>query len=186
MYVTDDMIAGMEVGYGNPSRVSFGFDVSEEEYSRIRGSQKHGRNHDLTLYIRKVDKLAVIAKPFYPPGLYRAPSGGLKPGESFIDGINREMAEEVGCEIQLDRFILRTSVTFTHGSDRIDWRSFVFTADYVRGDFQFTDHDEISEVHLAEWGEFDKFGKIMRSSTLGGLHYRAALHGTVKRLIFGE
>ena len=100
--------------------------------------------------------------------------------------INREIAEEVGCEIQLDRFILRTSVTFTHGSDTIDWRSFVFTADYVRGNFKFTDHDEISEVHLATWEEFDKFGRIMRSSTLGGLHYRAALHETVTRLVFGE
>ena len=186
MYVTDDMIAQMEVGYGISSRVSFGFDVSEEEYSLIRGSQKHGRNHDVTLYIRKGEMLAVIAKPFYPPGLYRAPSGGLKPGESFIDGINREIAEEVGCEIQLDRFILRTSVTFTQGNNSIAWRSFVFTADYVRGDFQFTDHHEISEVHLATWGEFDQFGRIMRSSTLGGLHYRAALHETVKRLVFGE
>jgi len=186
MYVTDDMISRMEAAYGIPSRASFAFDVSEEEYNRIRGSQKHGRNHDATFYIRKGDKLAVIAKPFYPPGLYRAPSGGLKPGESFIDGINREIAEEVGCEIRLDRFILRTAVTFASGSNSIDWRSFVFTADYVRGEFQFTDHEEISEVRLATWGEFDKFGKIMRSSTLGGLHYRAALHETVERLIFGE
>src|SRR3972149_9222707 len=115
MSVTDDMIRKMEENYGRPRRASFVVDVSGEEFARIRRSQKNGRNHDVTLYIKKKDKLVVIAKPFYPPGLYRAPSGGLKPGEGVIEGLNREMLEEAGCEIRLDRFLLRTSVTFTHG-----------------------------------------------------------------------
>ncbi len=183
MYVTDEMIRRMVALYGVPDEVSFAFDVTERELKRIRSSQKHGRNHDVTMYIRKDDQLLVIAKHSYPPGLYRAPSGGLQPGENFHDGINREVAEEVGCEIKLDRFVLRTSATFAHQNDSITWRSFVFAADFVRGDFQFTDRREIREVRLVAWDEFDTFGRIMRRTDIGGLHYRAALHEVVRKLI---
>ncbi|RKX24723.1 MAG: hypothetical protein DRP45_07590 [Candidatus Zixiibacteriota bacterium] len=183
MYVTDDMIAEMAVRYGTPALKKYSFDVDEKEVNRIGSSQKHGRNHDATLYVQKDDKIVVIAKHFYPPTLYRAPSGGLDPGESFHDGINREMREEIGCEIELDRFLLQTAVTFSYGDEEIFWRSFVFLAHYVRGDFQFTDKREIREVRLVDWEQFDDYGRIMRQSDVGGFHYRAALHEKVVSLV---
>jgi ADP-ribose pyrophosphatase YjhB (NUDIX family) len=179
VYVTDEMIAAMAVRYGAPEKRTFRFAVTDHEYDRIRRSQRNGRNHDATLYVIKDGKVIVIAKHFYPPGLYRAPSGGLNPGESFDDGINREMAEEIGCVVGLDRFLLQTDVSFDRGGDTIRWRSFVFFAHYVGGTFDFTDKHEISEVRLAEWSEFDGFSRIMRSLDIGGLHYRAALHESV-------
>ena len=193
MYVTDDLIRKMENEFGHPLESAFSIPCTTEELDRIRSSQKHGRNHDVTLYIRKQDKLVVIAKHPYPPGLFRAPSGGLEPGESFLDGIRREMTEEIGCEIRLVRFLLRISVHFfcdakreeetsarhKPAADTIFWRSFVFLADYVRGDFAFTDHDEIREVRLADWSKFSAFAAIMRGTDSGGLHYRAQLHERV-------
>jgi ADP-ribose pyrophosphatase YjhB (NUDIX family) len=179
MYVTDDMIARMCARFGDPQRQSFQFETLPDEFNMIRSSQKNGRNHDVTLYIRKGDKLVVIAKHPYPEGLYRCPSGGLIPGEPFLDGIARETEEETGCQIEISRFLLWTSVRFVSGDDSIDWRSFVFVADYLKGDFQFTDHSEIRQVKLADWSEFEKFREIMLQSKSGGLHYRAALHEAV-------
>ncbi len=186
MFVTDDMIEGTVARYGRPHERKFRFDVSATEIDRIRSSQKKGRNHDVTLYVRKGEQLVVIAKHMYPPDLYRAPSGGLNPGEAFESGIAREMAEEIGCEIELDRFFLRTSVDFCHGSDCLFWRSFLFLATYKTGDFKYTDHDEIRELRLANWSEFESFGRIMRMSEMGGLRYRAALHETVVELMAAE
>ena len=183
MFVTDAMIEEMQGRFGVPAEESFEYEVTEREYDRIRASQKHERNHDVTLYIRKDDRFVVIAKPFYPEGLYRAPSGGLQPGESFDDGIEREMAEETGVDIALDRFILKTNVRFLHEGKTILWRSFVFTADYVSGEFEWTDTDEIREVRLARMEEFDRFDAMMRASDIGGLHYRADLHERVKELM---
>ncbi len=183
MYVTNDMIDEIVSKYGKPNEATFRYDVSEKEHDLIKSSQKHGRNHDVTLYIRKDDKIAVIAKPFYPNGLYRAPSGGIHPGETFMDGLNREVGEEVGIKIAVDKFILRIAVTFVHEERIIEWRSFIFTADYISGDFSYTDKEEISEVRLAGWDEFKTFSKIMRRSDIGGLHYRAALHDKVAELI---
>ncbi|MDH3889591.1 MAG: NUDIX hydrolase [candidate division Zixibacteria bacterium] len=173
--------------FGQPEPAEFRIDVSGEELDRIRSSQKDGRNHDVTLYIHKEGRIVVIAKPMYPPGMYRAPSGGIKPGESIVAGIDREVAEETGCRIELERFLLRTDVAFVGADvspdDSIRWRSLVFQARYLSGDFQFTDHDEITEVRLATLDEFEEFSRIMRDTDTGGLHYRAALHDTVKGLL---
>lgn len=167
--------------YGQPRQASFRYDVTEKEFQRIRRSQKDGRNHDVTLYVGIENKLIVIAKHFYPPGLYRAPSGGINPAESFHDGINREVAEEIGCKIDLKRFLLTTEINFHCNNDSIFWRSFVFLADYLLGDFVFTDHYEIKEVRVVDPVEFDQYGRIMRDTEIGGLHYRADLHETVMR-----
>lgn len=183
MFVTEDMVLAMMAAYGRPRTATFEFPVDQTEYRRIVNSQKDGRNHDVTLYIRKGDKVVVIAKPFYPPGLYRAPSGGLHPGEDFRIGAAREAMEETGCEIEFEKFLLRTEVCFVCGDDRINWRSFVFKTGYAGGGFEFTDKREIKEVRLASLDEFSSFSKIMRASKIGGLHYRAALHDSVKNLL---
>ncbi|MCP4683809.1 MAG: NUDIX hydrolase [bacterium] len=186
MFVTENMIDGMVERFGQPVLKPYRFEVTEEELLRIRSSQKHGRDHDVTLYVQKDDQLIVIAKPFYPPGVYRAPSGGLNPGESFDHGIHREVGEELGCDIKLEKYILRTAVDFVYGEDTIRWRSFVFTARYVGGDFNYTDHREIREVKIVDWSDFEEFGRWMRQTDIGGLHYRAALHETVVELLGRE
>jgi len=186
MYVTDQLIQDMERRYGVPQLREFRIPSTPGEVQRIIDSRRDGRNHDATLYVRKGSQLIVIAKHPYPLGLYRAPSGGLHPGEDFITGINREVAEEIGCEIELKQFLLRTAVHFDadDGSGlTVFWRSFVFLADYVRGDFNFTDHYEIREVRLADWEEFETFGRIMREVGWGGLIYRAHLHEAVVELL---
>ena len=190
MFVTENMIVDMAARYRQPERADFRYVLPADQFGRIRASQKHGRNHDVTVYIRKDDEFVVIAKHMYPPELYRAPSGGLRPGEPFLDGINREITEETGCTVELERFLLRTAVSFVRREDSsssgygiIEWRSLVFLARYVSGDFQFTDHREIREVRLATLDEFEGFSRIMRATDIGGLHYRAALHDTVKRLL---
>jgi 8-oxo-dGTP pyrophosphatase MutT (NUDIX family) len=183
MYVTDAALKPLVERYGTPQTVRFTIPIDDEQFQRIKSSQKNGRCHDFTLYIIKDDRLIVIAKHFYPPGLYRAPSGGIRPGEDILAGIRREAYEETGCEIELQRFLLRAETTFTGAPGVIKWRSLVFQAGYVSGDFQFTDHREIREVRLVSLEEFETFSAIMRRSHNGGLHYRAALHDVVKGLL---
>lgn len=183
MYVSQEVIDSLIILYGKPQLVKFTFSVDDAEYRRIKSSQKSGRRHDFTLYIIKGDRIVVIAKPFYPPGLYRAPSGGLKPGEDVHEGIMREAFEETGCEIELQRFLLSSEVSFANDLGSIEWNSYVFQARYLRGDFKFTDCREIHEVRLASLDEFEKFSTIMKQSKVGGLHYRAALHEAVQYLL---
>lgn len=185
MFIKKETIENLAKQFGKPKEVSFAYDVTEEEYDRIKSSQKNGREHDVTLYIIKDKKIVVIAKHFYPKGLFRAPSGGINPGEDFAAGAKREALEETGCEVEFDIFLLKTHVQFKQkDSDKvIDWYSYVFQAKYISGDFEFTDKKEIREVALVELGQFEKYSETMRALSVGGLHYRAALHDEVKKLL---
>lgn len=187
MFITPDIIERIASEYGQPVEESFSIPTTEKEYDRIKSSQKNGREHDVTLYIKKDDKFIVIAKHFYPPKMFRSMSGGINPGEDFESGAKREAMEETGCEIELKRFLLKTNVSFFIENDpdnrEIIWHSFVFLADYVSGDFNFTDKHEIREVKLATLDDFESFKQIMLSLDLSGLHYRAALHDKVKELL---
>ncbi|MEK7775337.1 MAG: NUDIX hydrolase [Candidatus Zixiibacteriota bacterium] len=183
MYVTEEMVADMAARFGTPKRARYSFPLNDREQGLIRASLAKGRAHDFTLYVHHKGQLLVIAKHSYPHGLYRAPSGGLNPGEPFLDGIAREALEETGCEIAIQRFALRTEVNFWAGTESLNWQSFVFEAAYVRGELLFTDKQEIREVRWANPSEFETFSAMMRQTDVGGFHYRAALHDTVSALL---
>ncbi len=169
--------------YGYPPVIAMEAPVDEEEYNFIRSTQSYGRNHDITLYIFKGNKVIVNAKHHYPNGLFRAPSGGLKPGEEFEEGVFRETYEETGTKIKILRYILQINVSFSFGRKSIPWRSHVFTAKYLSGKIEPTDHREIREARLAELVEFDDFKKIIDRMESGGLTYRARLHEEVIKLL---
>ena len=153
--------------------------ITHDDYQIIAGSQKHGRSHDITLYIESEGQIAVTAKHFYPPGMYRTPSGGLTPGEALEIGAGREATEETGLIVCLTRYLLRAEVVFTCSLGDIAWVSHIFRATTNDRTIAPTDHEEIREARWADLSEFPAFGVLMRQSDKGGLKYRASLHEQV-------
>jgi 8-oxo-dGTP pyrophosphatase MutT (NUDIX family) len=184
MYVTYRHIQEAADKYGYPPVIQMVAPVDREEFEFIRSTQHYGRCHDVTMFIFKGQELLVIAKHNYPKGLYRPPSGAIKPGETLAEGALREAYEETGCEIELNRYILQVNVNFTEGRGIIPWRSHVFTGHHLSGDPHPVDTREIREVMLARLDEFEKYKRIIRDKTAsGGLNYRARLHDEVLRLL---
>src|SRR5512132_2640242 len=104
MYVTAEIIREIEARYGVPDEVVWQFEMRPHEFDMVRRSQKKaGRAHDVTLFIIEGGQVVVIKKPMYPPGAYRAPSGGVEPGELFEAGARREAYEETGLAVALER-----------------------------------------------------------------------------------
>jgi len=183
MFVTPEIIADIEKQYGKPEKRSTRFEMTDEHFANLKSSQKNGRSHDVTLFIRKDDKFVVIAKHFYPPGLYRPPSGGINPGEYFVDGAKREAREETGCDVELVRYLMRISVEFFCGAEAVDWTSHVFLADYISGVLGPLDKVEIREATLAGIDKFAHFKELLLSSGSGGMRYRAYLHDEILRIL---
>jgi 8-oxo-dGTP pyrophosphatase MutT (NUDIX family) len=177
------MIQAAADRFGYPPVISMRAPVSLQEYQFIRSTQSYGRCHDITLYIFKGNKVIVNAKHHYPPGLYRAPSGGLKPGEDLIEGAAREAYEETGTKIRLMRYILQINVSFTCGAKTIPWKTHIFTAKYISGKIAPVDIAEIREAKLAALAEFDEYKKIIAGMESGGLAYRARLHDEALRFL---
>lgn len=183
MYFTPRMLQIVADRYGYPPVIKMDAPVGEDEYRFIRSTQTHGRCHDITLYIFKGNQVIVNAKHHYPEGLYRAPSGGLKPGEDFLEGVYREVYEETGTKIELRKYILQVNIYFSCGRKSIPWRTHVFTAEYKLGRIKPVDVHEIREAKLADLSEFDEYKRIIAGLESGGLSYRARLHDEVLRFL---
>lgn len=162
--------------YGQPQTAEFTFEMRPEEFALVVGSMNKGRAHDITLFIFCGRDLAVIHKHTHPPGVYRAPSGGLNPQESLEEGAKREAREETGLEIELERYLLQAQVTFTCRGQKARWWSHVFSAKKVGGSLEPLDKKEIGHVRLATLEEVrTELQDLMRRAGSGGLAYRAAL-----------
>jgi len=183
MFVTDKLFAPVIEKYGAPKIVAMTAPVSPKEYDFIRSTQKNGRNHDVTLYIFKDDKVIVNAKHYYPPGMFRALSGGVNPGETVENGIKREAYEETGSVVEIEKYLMRIDVDFTDSERHLEWHSHIFKCKYLSGELKPIDTEEIREVILADLADFDKFKIEMLKFERGGLHYRARLHDAVKGLL---
>jgi len=165
----------IERKYGKPKSLRMSFPLNSKEFKNLKDSMKDGRDSDVTLFIFKNRKVVVIAKPWYGEGLYRAPSGGWKPGESLEEVALREGYEETGTKIKLQRYILRIDVTFSHNHKEVIWTSHIFTAKYLSGKLQPIDKREIKEVKLLTLEELSSLKPLLLKTGSGGLSYRAAL-----------
>jgi 8-oxo-dGTP pyrophosphatase MutT (NUDIX family) len=187
MYITADAISELERSYGAPVEVALAYEMTAREFEMVRGSQKHGRSHDVTLFILCDDQVVVISKPMYPLGAYRAPSGGIAPGESIEVGAIREAREETGLIIQLTSYVLRAKVRFTCDGQVIDWTTHVFSARPTGGVLAPIDTREIVEARLATVAELRGSIRdaLLRSGSTG-LRYRAELTDLVVEQLFAR
>ena len=179
MYISPEEIQRLEQRYGIPPEVEFEIGYRKDEFDFLKHSQKHGRAHDVTLLIFRDDQIAVTAKPHYPPGLYRPPSGGVAPGEPFEAGALREAREETGLEIALERYLVRALVRFQYADEVVRWTSHVFTARHVGGELAPRDSREITGARWMTLAELEALQPMLRAAGSSGLAYRAALHEVI-------
>lgn len=150
----------------------------------VSSTRGQTRLHDVTVFIFRPDgQIALIRKHGYPPGAWRAPGGGIAPGESFVDGAMREALEETGLQVTLTRYLLRVAVTFTCGEQEQPWYTHVVIAT-ADGDPATRDTKEIESVG---WGSLSDLcgpvAQVMLESGSGLFTYRVALHREVARLL---
>lgn len=176
----------MEKKYGRPREVRLSQEIGAGEMKIVRASRRRARSHDVTLFIfNEEGNLAVVRKPFYPPGAFRAPSGGVRPGEDFEAGAKREALEETGLEVELLHYVLKVSADFVSGGHQEPWTSYVFIARAVGGHLHPIDTEEIED---AQWVSPEDLQTRIRRTLLGtgwGLfEYRVSLTDETMRLIF--
>jgi ADP-ribose pyrophosphatase YjhB (NUDIX family) len=182
MYVGDEIVREAVRLFGAPAEAEFRVITPAAEIAFIRGTQKRGRAHDVTLLIRDGERIAVIAKHNYPAGVFRLPSGGLDPGETIESGARREAREETGLEVLPTRYLLRSRVRFVapDPADSIDWTTHVLEAQVRGGVLDPLDRVEVRE---AAWVTRDELLGPIRERLVawkeGGIQYRWRLHDAI-------
>ncbi len=93
MFLPAEEVAACEARYGAPRAVAIEAPLTPAEMDRLVASQRHGRAHDVTLFILDGEgagrRVVVIRKPHFLPGCWRPPSGGVRPGEPMEAGALR-------------------------------------------------------------------------------------------------
>ena len=175
MHVDEAALAPVRERYGDPVLLPWKGDVGAQEFALAGFNPR--RRHDFTFFVFNGDRLALIEKPQYPPGIWRPPGGGVRAGEDVVEGIRREALEELGVEIDLERYLVASEAVFRFGGETIEWRTHVLSAR--------TEHEELAprdteEISAARWGSLDELGGPLRERLLATgralWRYRVALH----------
>jgi ADP-ribose pyrophosphatase YjhB (NUDIX family) len=175
VHLDDAALAPLRARYGEPALLEWDGDVSEPEFALAGWNPV--RRHDFTFFVFNGDRLALIEKPQYAPGIWRPPGGGVRAGEDIVEGIRREALEELGVEIELERYLVTSEARFKFGGETIEWRTHLVSARTDHGELVPQDTEEISG---ARWGTLDELGGPLRERLLGTgralWRYRVALH----------
>jgi ADP-ribose pyrophosphatase YjhB (NUDIX family) len=175
VHVDETILAPIRARFGEPAVLRWEGEVSEHELALI--TYNAARRHDVTLFVFQSDRLALIRKPHFGPGIWRTPGGGVKPDEDFVAGVVREALEETGAEVELDRYLLRTNAVFRHGGEAVPWQTHVFSAVTQAETLVARDTAEIAAVR---WGSARELAGPIRERLLATgralWRYRVALH----------
>jgi ADP-ribose pyrophosphatase YjhB (NUDIX family) len=176
VHVTDAVLAPLRERFGEPALLDWEGEITEPEYALA--TYNPARMHDVTLFILdRRDRLALIRKPQFEAGIWRPPGGGIKVGEDFVAGAEREALEETGLRVRLERYLVAAAATFVHEPDDLPWRTHVFLARTDDTELAPRDPEEIAG---ARWGTLDELAGPLRSRLLATgralWRYRVALH----------
>lgn len=176
--INDAEMQSIIARFGEPTKLHFSADFLDFECDLVRQTRTKGRLHDITCFIRQdQNKFVVIQKHQYAnTGIYRAPSGGAKVGESLETAAYREMHEETGLEVRLLKFVLDMYLDVVCSNETIPWRSLVFLAEPISGVMKPIDTKEIFDVKVMSREDIlGPVEKLMIASGWGGFAYRSFL-----------
>jgi ADP-ribose pyrophosphatase YjhB (NUDIX family) len=178
VHVDEKLLAPIRARYGEPGLLRWDGELAEDEF-RLAASIP-GRRHDVTVYVFNGERLALIRKPQYAPGLWRPPGGGIDVGEPFVTGVAREAREELGVEIELERYLVRSEALFHCGEASLPWQTHVLSA---RTGAEELVPEDTHEIEAARWGSVAELQGPLREALLATgralWRYRVALHDAV-------
>lgn len=184
MYLKKEAIQQLELCYGIPIEYNWKQLINQAEMTMLKASQKAGRSHDFTFFItNSKNQIAVIRKHRHPAGFYRAPSGGVDPGEDLLEGIHREVLEELGLKTTIKDYLLRIKIIFQYQDEKVPWVTHILTGQAKTDILQPIDIKEIKEAIWVSWEDLQGSirGNLIRSP-YGLFHYRVSLTDTVAKI----
>jgi ADP-ribose pyrophosphatase YjhB (NUDIX family) len=175
VHVTEAVLQPLRERYGEPALLEWEGEISKREHALATYDPK--RMHDVTLFILNGERLALIRKPQFEPGIWRPPGGGIKAGEDFENGVRREALEETGLRVELQRYLVVAEARFLYEPHDVPWRTHVFLA--MTGDEDIAPRDR-EEIAAARWGTLAELAGPLRERLLATerafWRYRVALH----------
>lgn len=107
----------------------FELEVSEGFFEIMKAKRSASLGEVVMVIHRPGGKVLLMTKPFYPPGIYRLPSGQIMPGESPEEAFVRELEEETGISDTRFRRLDELRFAFRCVDSHLDYPSHLFTTE---------------------------------------------------------
>ena len=157
--------------WGRPYHLWITQDFDEKGWFHLGKSKTLGRTHDVALYVQDPDgRFALMNHHTTPPGLQRAQGAGAAPGESFQHGVKRTAKEEIGLEVELQKFVLHVTLDARHAGDLATWETVAFSEAPTPGPEAVG-----KQVQWATASQLEELARRLREGGDGALAYRARL-----------
>ncbi len=146
--VDQSEILALATCYGQP--VHRTYDIVADEHLRLqRWRAVPDRRGEVVFAIRQPNgKVLLHTKPQYEDRIYRLPSGGINLDEPVEDALLREVAEETGQWVTVQRFVGLYTCRFHRRGDVVSFTSYIFCLESHTAEFHATDTDEIAGYEL--------------------------------------
>lgn len=117
-------------------------------FNKVKDSVENDRRGEVVFCVIRPDgRIITITCDEYPEGIYRIPTGGISYGEDIIEAVFREVKEELGLNVVIDRFVGVLKIKFEFKDDSVMFYSYIFILRETGGRLLLDAiDDEISEV----------------------------------------
>jgi 8-oxo-dGTP pyrophosphatase MutT (NUDIX family) len=138
-------IAALSQQYGAPLRHTADL-AANGLFDPLRKTDRYG---EVCMVVRRPNgRLITARKTFYPAGAFRLLTGGISHGESILDALLRETAEETGLDTAVRRFLaaIEYRVIAQDDSQVGAFYTFALLLDEIGGTLQCADpHERLDE-----------------------------------------
>jgi len=130
--VADDEVADLAARFGAPVHRAYNVQADEYIYS-YRWQRESDRRAEVVFAIRDdAGRYWVHAKPHYPAHIFRLPSGGIHWDELVDTALLREVEEETGLPVEVERFVGLVEYRFWRQQSSVAFASYVFALRSLR------------------------------------------------------
>ncbi|MEA3407227.1 MAG: NUDIX domain-containing protein [Chloroflexota bacterium] len=177
--------------YGEPVKRSYTLPISEAGVAYWRRVLTR-RQSEVVFLIRRSNGFYVThTKAFYPEGVYRLPSGGIKPGEDILTALWREATEETNLTLHIEDFMAIIHYRFVRGQEKLPFTSYLFRLQ-ERGSHVLRSTDPEEEITGFKKSTLSEVGALAGElESLSGEwrdwgRFRAVAHRVVAELLTQE
>lgn len=161
-----DEVSDLSARYGKPAYRSHNIQADEYIYS-YRWRKDTDRRAEVVFAIQDSERgIWVHAKPHYPAHIFRLPSGGVHWDEGIEAALLREVAEETGLSVCIQRFLGLVEYRFYRGDSTVQFASYVFHLISAGGLPVIQAGEQISEFRIMAPQQLSQLANDLRN--LGG------------------